>query len=306
MSTPESKLNLMPNLVPQGEIKTHSPGTSCLSVGGINLSYLENGKGPLVLLLHGFPDTAYTWKRTLSVLADNGYRGVALFMRGYEPSDIPADGDYTIKSLATDVLSLVAQFGEEKAALVGHDWGAHAAYAAAAIGAERLSCICTLAIAPYPLLESGVRELCARPHNLYLGFGKPACWWLRRNDFREIDRLYKRWSPHWRVPDSHIRKVKSAFSDPARTQAALGYYSAPFSDQDRKAIVRNIEVPTLVIYGTDIPPVREDSYANASQAVDAACTVKGIRKVGHWPHLEAPDLFEQELLSFLRVHHPAG
>ena len=174
--------------------------------------------------------------------------GVALFMRGYEPSDIPADGDYTIKSLAIDVLSPIAQFGEDKAALVGHDWGAHTAYAAAAIGVDRLSCICTLAIAPYPLLESGVREFCARPYNFYLGFGKPACWWLRRNDFREIDRLYRRWSPHWRVPDPHIRKVKSALSDPARTQAALGYYSAPFSDQDRKAIVRNIEVPTLEQY----------------------------------------------------------
>lgn len=287
------------------EFESQGPTLRRLRANNINLSYLEVGNGPIVLLLHGFPDTAYTWTRTLSVLADNRYRGVALFMRGYEPSDIPADGDYTIRSLAEDVLAVIAEFGEEKVALVGHDWGAHTAYAAAAIGPERLSCICTLAIAPYPLLKSGIREFFARPHNFYLGLGKLACWWLRRKKFHEIDRLYKKWSPHWRVSSAHLNSVISALSDPARTQAALGYYSAPFSDQDKKTIVRHIEVPTLLIYGADIPQVRMNSYANASQAIDAVCKIREFPNVGHWPHLEAPDLFEQELLSFLQEFHPA-
>ena len=274
-----------------------------LRANGLDLSYLECGKGPLVVLLHGFPDTAHTWTRTLSFLSENGYRGVALFLRGYEPSEIPSNEDYTIRSLAEDTLAAIVELGEEKAALVGHDWGAHTAYAAAALGPERLSCICPVAIAPYPLLKGGMRELLARPHNVYLGLGNLACWWLRRHNFREIERLYKRWSPNWRVPSRHLDQVKSSLSDPARTKAALGYYSARISDEDKRTIVRNIKVPTLLIYGTDVPKVRASSYADTAQAIDAECTVRAFPKVGHWPHLEAPDAFDRELLQFLEEFH---
>jgi pimeloyl-ACP methyl ester carboxylesterase len=66
-------------------------------INGVELKYLEEGHGTLVLLLHGFPDTALTWDRTIRLLADRGFRAVALFQRGYFPSEIPADGDYTVR-----------------------------------------------------------------------------------------------------------------------------------------------------------------------------------------------------------------
>ena len=79
----------------------------------------------------------------------------------------------------------------------------------------------------------------------------------------------------------------------------------PQHNQDKRAIVRNISVPTLVIYGTDIPKVRARSYADAAQAIEARCKISAFPNVGHWPHLEAPDSFERELLPFLEEFHPA-
>jgi pimeloyl-ACP methyl ester carboxylesterase len=107
-------------------------------IDGVQLAYREEAAGTLVLLLHGFPDTARTWTRSLSFLADHNFRAVVPFQRGYFPSEIPADGDYSIRRLAADALALIDRLGATKAIIIGHDWGALAAYAAAALAPEKL------------------------------------------------------------------------------------------------------------------------------------------------------------------------
>ena len=116
---------------------------------GLSFAYLSEGSGPLVLLLHGFPDTAYTWDRAMPALAAAGYRAVAPFMRGYHPTEIPADGCYDIDTLARDAVALIDALGEERAVIVGHDWGATAAYGAAATAPERVQLVIALGI-PHP------------------------------------------------------------------------------------------------------------------------------------------------------------
>ena len=120
-----------------------------VEANGLRIAYLEAGKGPLVLLLHGFPDTAHTWDRALPALADAGFRAVAPFMRGYHPTAIPADGAYDSDTLAADAVALITALGEEQAIVVGHDWGASAAYGAATIAPERVKKLVVLAI-PHP------------------------------------------------------------------------------------------------------------------------------------------------------------
>ena len=115
-------------------------------INGIELAYLEKGTGTPVLLLHGFPDTARTWTRTINFLADQNFRAIALFQRGYHPSQIPANGDYSIRQLAKDALQFIAQLGATKAVIIGHDWGALAAYAAAALAPEKVAAIVAVAI----------------------------------------------------------------------------------------------------------------------------------------------------------------
>src|SRR5262245_36918533 len=102
-----------------------------ITANGLQFAYYEVGSGPLILLLHGFPDTAHTWFDVQPQLAASGYRVVAPFMRGYSPTKTPADGSYSALNLGRDVLELIKVLGESQAIVIGHDWGAFAAYAAA-------------------------------------------------------------------------------------------------------------------------------------------------------------------------------
>src|SRR5215207_8889817 len=109
-----------------------SEGT--VEANGLAFGYLAAGDedAPLALCLHGFPDTAHTWRHLLPRLAEAGYRAVAPFMRGYAPSAVPADGRYQGGVLAQDALGLHEELGGAgDAVIIGHDWGALAAHAAA-------------------------------------------------------------------------------------------------------------------------------------------------------------------------------
>jgi pimeloyl-ACP methyl ester carboxylesterase len=118
----------------------------------LEFGLLEAGSGPLALCLHGFPDTAHTWERLLPVLAGAGFHAVAPFMRGYAPSAVPADGAYQVGALVADAVALHQVLdGDGDAVLVGHDWGAEAAYGAAAYAPDRWRRVVTLAVPPAAL-----------------------------------------------------------------------------------------------------------------------------------------------------------
>src|SRR6202167_3082247 len=118
----------------------------------LEFGLLEAGSGPLALCLHGFPDTAHTWKHLLPALADAGFHAVAPFMRGYAPTAIPADGAYQIGALVADAVALhEALGGDGDAVLIGHDWGAETAYGAAAFAPDRWRRLVTLAVPPAAL-----------------------------------------------------------------------------------------------------------------------------------------------------------
>src|ERR1700716_987245 len=96
-----------------------------VQANGLEFAYLEAGQGPLALCLHGFPDSAWTWRHLLPALADGGFRAVAPWLRGYAPSEIPADGAYQTGALAADAIALhEALGGDEGAVIIGPDWGA--------------------------------------------------------------------------------------------------------------------------------------------------------------------------------------
>src|SRR5258708_3650864 len=94
-----------------------------VTANGVRFAYLEEGRGPLVLLLHGFPDTPQTWDRARPALAEAGYRAVTPFMRGYAPTEIPHAEAYDSDTLGRDALALIEALGERDAVVVGHDWG---------------------------------------------------------------------------------------------------------------------------------------------------------------------------------------
>jgi pimeloyl-ACP methyl ester carboxylesterase len=161
---------------------------------------LEAGSGPLALCLHGFPDTAHTWAHLLPALAGAGFRAVAPFMRGYAPTGLPADGAYHTGALAADAVALhQALGGDGDAVLIGHDWGAEAAYAAAAEAPGRWRRLVTLAVPPAgldPVLFSDYEQL-RRFFYLFL-FRDPgglAEAVVAADEMSFLDRLWADWSP---------------------------------------------------------------------------------------------------------------
>ena len=137
-----------------------------VDANGLNFAYLEEGSGPLVLMLHGFPDTAHTWDDLRPRIAANGYRAVSPFMRGYHPTGIP-DRDADQETLARDPLALIEALGARDAIIIGHDWGASAAYGAAALGPDRVKKLFAIgiphpaALKPSPKKLWGVRHFAA-------------------------------------------------------------------------------------------------------------------------------------------------
>ena len=100
-------------------------GVQFVEANGLRFGYIEEGSGPLILLLHGYPETARSWRPVQIQLAANGFRTVAVFMRGYAPTALASD--YSVRSLGQDAIALIRALGEETATVVGHDWGASAA-----------------------------------------------------------------------------------------------------------------------------------------------------------------------------------
>jgi len=126
---------------------------------GMDFAYLECGSGPLALCLHGFPDSAYSWRHLLPELAKSGYHAVAPFTRGYAPSAIAPDGCYQTGALATDANALhKALGGNQDAVIIGHDWGASTAYVAVANAPERWRRLVALSVPPGLILRNAFQE----------------------------------------------------------------------------------------------------------------------------------------------------
>jgi len=258
---------------------------------GVEFAYLSAGSGPLVLLLHGFPDTARTWDRAMPALAAAGYRAVAPFMRGYAPTQIPADGKYDVETLGRDAIALIDALGESSAVVVGHDWGASAAYAAAGLAPERVRLLVTLAI-PHPRSLKPTLALAWKVRHFITLRGAAGPKRLRKNDFALVDELWHRWSPAWKnVPASETADVKRALAPPGAAEAACAYYSQ-LSPKLPPAARARVTVPAVAFAGEhDI--IEPRAYERARTCFDKSYEVV-IVPGGHFMHREHPETFTAE------------
>ncbi|MCA9718112.1 MAG: alpha/beta hydrolase [Myxococcales bacterium] len=277
--------------VPERDVKR-------VRAGGLEFAYLEEGEGPLVLLLHGFPDTAHTWDDVRPALAAAGFRAVSPFTRGYAPSEIPSGDVYDSDTLGRDALALIEALGDGPACLVGHDWGASAAYSAAGLGGRAaIRKLVTVAI-PHPAaIRPSPRLMWGARHFVTLRL-PGAARRFARDDFAEVERLYRRWSPTWELPPGETEAVKNAYAAPGCLRAALGYYRClrPTPPPGQRV---KIDVPTLTFGG------RDDGVATPAMFHGAARRFTGEYRVvmtsgGHFLHREAPQEFLGPLLEFLR------
>ncbi|MBI2169891.1 MAG: alpha/beta hydrolase [Actinobacteria bacterium] len=289
------------------------PAEQHITANGIDFAYLEDGPpdGPLALCLHGFPDHAPTWQHLLPALAGAGFHAVAPWLRGYHPSGLAPDGNYEIAALAKDACELAdALAGDGNAVLIGHDWGAAAAYPASTYRPDRFSKVVTLAVPPGQLVFAAFLE---RPDQLkrswYMFFFQHALSDIAvaANDLAYIDMLWRDWSPGFNPDPEFVKSLKETLGHPGSLPAALGYYRAmlnPPAESDpslaevRSAFGQAAPVPTLYLQGA------EDGCM-ASDLVDpAGLEALGIQRTmvegaGHFLHLERPDEVNRLILEFL-------
>jgi pimeloyl-ACP methyl ester carboxylesterase len=267
-----------------------------VDANGLRFAYLEEGHGPLVLLLHGFPDTARSWDHARARIAAKGYRALSPWMRGYVPTAIP-DRDADLETIGRDALALIEALGESSAIVVGHDWGAAAAYAAASLQPARIKKLVVVGI-PHPttMLTPSPARIWAVRH--FFAYKLPgASRRFARNDFAALPALYKRWSPMWAPPATEFAPVRAAFSDPASLEAALGYYRQ-LRFRVQSFLRKKIEVPTVAFAGLDDNLVALADYAGARRMFTSGYIVEEMRG-GHFMHREYPDEFADKLLAHL-------
>ena len=285
-----------------------------VSANGIRLHVAEMGSGPLVLLLHGFPEFWWSWRHQLPALAAMGRRAVAVDLRGYGDSDKPPRG-YDPWTLSGDVAGLVRALGERQADLVGHDWGGILSWCTAALHPAVVRSVTVLAAA-HPramgqaLLRDSGQRAAARD---VAGFQVP---WLpehrltRENAF-VVEQLLRggagsRWQASSEFP-SVARRYREAMLIPAAAHCALEYYRWVGRSRFRfdgqrlsHAVNRQVRVPVLQVQGAADPYVLERTARRSAGWAGSGYRYVVLPGVGHFVQQEVPEHTTALLTEFLR------
>lgn len=277
--------------------------------GDLRFSALGMGEGALVLCLHGFPDNLHSFRYQLPALAEAGYRAISLSLRGYEPSSIPANGDYSVESIASDVIAVMDQLACNKAHLIGHDWGAAVAYAAAAAAPERFESLITMAV-PHPgrFAREGLRIPKQLKNSWYMGFFNIpwlSDWVVAKHDFAFIRKLWRDWSPGWTPDAPALDAVIDGLSQPGVLSATLGYYRAALSLQALTMSAEDahypVPVPTLALTGERDGCIDSEVFERLMKPQDfpRGLAVERVFKAGHFLHQEQPQRVNALILRWL-------
>lgn len=296
---------------PDSVIQAPGPWTHRdISANGSRFHVVDQGSGPAVLLLHGFPTFWWTWRQQLTALADAGFRAIAMDLRGYGGSDHPPEG-YDPRTLSADVAGVIRSLGISEAVIVGHGWGGLVAWSTAVLEPEVVRGIVPVSM-PHPrrlrhaLLNSGRQRAAMR---YAIGFQWPFVpeRSLTAHDGARVERLIRDWSADdsW-LSDDDATAYRAAFLRWPTAHTAVEYHrwavrsvARPDGLAYMSLMEAPVQCPVLQVHGLQDPMVLPASVAGSDEYVRASYTRHDLAS-GHFPHEEQADEFSRLLIDWLQ------
>ncbi|MEV4419638.1 alpha/beta hydrolase [Patulibacter sp. NPDC049589] len=287
-------------------MSTERPAVDRLvDAGEVELALIERGEGPLVVCLHGFPDSVFSMVPLLDTLAAAGFHAVAPAMRGYAPSSLPPRRRTTPVDLARDVLAIADALGEEELMVVGHDWGAVTAHTVATLAPHRIRRI-VMAAVPHThsvITRPSLKQAWRSRYMVQFQVPDVPERIIGRDGLRWIDELVRRWSPGWRPSAEQLATIRAGLQGQGRMSAALGYYRGiplALADADARRIVfGEVPVPALVIRGEADHCMGAERFDDLGDRFTGGVRLASIPGAGHHMHLEVPEVFADHVLAHL-------
>lgn len=293
---------------------TSAPGRVEFDLGQLTVHALTWGDpgDRLVLCLHGYPDTAWTWRHLGPALAACGYYVVAPFTRGYAPSSVPADGDVSVGSRVADALDIAERIGTDDAVVIGHDWGAFTTNTLAALPESPFRAFISLAVPPLAAVTLS-RETFAR-QGLQVLAQSVNSWYILVNQIPVIPEkvftpmtalLWRRWSPGYDATTDLAYLAESA--PPEHRSAIVGYYRQLVRPRSRSPRHREFDRllmalpihPMLQLHGSTDGCLRPSLFRDLDRRLPAHSRVVRVDGAGHFLHLEDPESVNREILDYL-------
>jgi len=269
----------------------------------IRIHYVTQGTGPLVVLMHGFPEFWYSWRHQIPFLASLGYTVVAPDLRGYNDSDKPTKG-YDVSTLLRDIVGLIKGLGYEKAVIIGHDWGGVLAWAFAMRYPQMTEKLIGLNAPPPWTYAREMRTWKQMRKSWYvLFFQLPWLpeYLLGRNHAEMIARMLRGSAVQKSAfPAEALQRYREAMSKAGALTASLNYYRMLVRRPRANSglFSATVSAPTLLIWGAqDI--ALDIAMTHGLEQWVPNIQVKHIPDSGHWVQQEKPDLVNQYIREFL-------
>ena len=265
-----------------------------VEVDGVGIHYDVTGEGRPVLLIHGFPDTGRLWRHQVPALAAAGFKVIVPDLRGYGLSDKPASAEnYALPFLAGDMLGVLADAGEPRAHVVGHDWGAAVAWGLGSLAPDNVDHLSVLSVGFPGTFLSTLEQYEKSWYMLLFQFPGVAERWLSENDWHN----FKWWGRH---PDADA--VIAELEANESLTPGLNYYRANVNPETWVGPALQlpaVQAPTMGVWSSGDFALTETQMTDSAKSVTGPWRYERLDGPGHWMQLEAPDAVNRLLLDFL-------